>query len=157
VPPVPAGASPGRAARGRFKLVPPTTSEDELHESVAQLLKFGVLPPAMWTCFPAGNVPLEPRFAAKLYRMGLSRGWPDFLLVSGGHAHGLELKRRDGKLSRSRFVRTKQGRPRWVEGQEDVLPKLQDAGMKIAVCETLDEVIDALVFWRIPLRGGISR
>ena len=90
----------------RLKLVAPVVSEDELHCSVSDLLDFAVAPPAMWTCFPAGNVPLPPEYAAKLARMGLHAGWPDFLIVHRG-IFGVELKRTaNGVLSRTRTVRT---------------------------------------------------
>jgi hypothetical protein len=161
--PPPGMGTAGGAARGaapstkRFRLTAPGPSETELHEAVADLLKVGVLLPAVWTCFPAGNVPLEPRFAAKLYRMGLQRGWPDFLVVHDGKVRGLELKKPGEQLSKSRWVRTKRGSLKYVEGQDVVHPQLMDAGMSLAVCWSIDEVIQALRFWHIPLRRGIGK
>lgn len=144
-----------KAARKPFKLLAPMTPEDDLHVSIAQLLEVVVRLPAMWTCFPAGNVPLPPQYAAKLARMGLKRGWPDFLVLHEW-MHGIELKRADGKLSKTRMVRTKRGALRVLEGQEDVFPKLMAAGMLIEVCRTPDEVMAALCKWGIPLRVSMT-
>ena len=113
-----------------------------------------VLPPAEWTFFPAGAVPLPPRLAAKLTRMGLHRGWPDFLVLHE-RTFGIELKREGGVLSRTRLVRNKRGGLRQVDGQRDVFPRLERAGMTIAVCRNTDEVLDQLVRWQIPVRWHV--
>lgn len=134
----------------RFTLTAPVVSEDELHADAARLLNKLLLPPAEWTCFPAGNVPLPPEYAAKLARFGLKRGWPDILISYNG-IYGLELKRKGGGLSKSRLVRTRSGAQRLVEGQADVFPRLERSGMRIAVCHDVDEVMDALVAWRLPM------
>jgi hypothetical protein len=147
------------AARGapspRLRLTRPSPKEGELHEAVAKLLGFGLLMPAEWTCFPAGNVELDARSASKLFRYGLKRGWPDFIIVFGGRVHGLELKRRGEELSKSRWVRSKKGGLRWVEGQDTVHPRLEDAGMRLGVCDSIDSVIATLKAWGLPLRRGI--
>lgn len=136
-----------------FRLTPVVVPEDELHAGTARLLKRLLLPPAEWTCFPAGNVPLPPEYAAKLARFGLARGWPDILISYNG-LYGLELKRRGGGLSKTRLVRTRSGAQRLVEGQADVFPRLERSGMRIAVAHDLDEVMDALMAWRLPMLGA---
>src|SRR6185436_17261239 len=98
-------------------------AENDLHESVASALDLLLLPPAMWTTFPAGAVPLPPQSAAKLARLGLKRGWPD-VLVLHGQLFGIELKRVGGILSRTRIVRTRSGAARVLDGQVDVFPRL---------------------------------
>ena len=135
-----------------FRLQPPDLDEDTLHASVAAALTLLVMPPAAWTCFPAGNVKLPPAAAAKLARFGLKRGWPDLLLVHNGRIYGLELKRHDGSLSRGYMARTRRGSMRWREGQADVFPRLEAAGMPIAVCRSVDAVLAVLRGWGIPLR-----
>ncbi len=135
----------------KLKLVAPEPSEQDFHETAVQTLDFAVAPPAMWTCFPAGNVPLPPEYAAKLARMGLHSGWPDILIVYR-NVYGIELKRQGGVLSRTRTVRTRRGGLRVVEGQVDTFPKLVKAGMCIAVCRSIDEILAALRDWSIPLR-----
>jgi len=50
---------------------------------------------ALWTAFPAG----EARSAitgARLKRMGLQRGWPDYLIIYRGKLLGVELKAGSG-------------------------------------------------------------
>ena len=135
----------------RFKLRAPVIAEQDLHESVADALDKLLMPPAMWTCFPAGSVPLPPQFAAKLARMGLKRGWPD-VLVLHRRLIGIELKRRGGRLSRTRVVRTRRGGLREIMGQEEVFPRLEAAGMTIGVCNSLPAVLAFLAACGVPLR-----
>jgi len=135
-----------------FRLTEPVVPEDDLHAAVAQALDLLLLPPAMWTTFPAGLVELPGQAAAKLARLGLKRNWPDILVLHGA-LHGIELKRVGGQLSRTRTVRTRRGSLRMVEGQADVHPRLEAAGMKIAVCRSVDEVLAALAAWGVPMRG----
>ena len=134
-----------------LKLTTLEVAEQSLHESVADLLAKVVLPPAEWSCFPAGSVPLPARFAAKLNRMGLQRGWPDFLVIYE-RIYGIELKRRGGRLSTTRIVRTRRGGPRVLIGQTEMFPRLQRAGMTISVCHDTDEVLAALTGWKVPCR-----
>jgi len=138
----------------KLKLVAPEPSEDDLHFSTVNLFDVALSPPTMWTCFPAGNVPLPPEYATKLARMGLHSGWPDFLLVHRG-VFGIELKTANGVLSRTRTVRTRRGGLRMVEGQVDTFPKLVKAGMRIAICRSIDEILAALRLWEIPLRVSV--
>ena len=138
-----------------FRLTAPVTPEDDLHTAVAHALDRLLLPPATWTTFPAGQVELTAQAAAKLARLGLKAGWPD-LLVLHGVLHGIELKTLDGRLSRTRSVRTRRGTLRLVEGQQDTFPRLEAAGMKIAVCRTVGEVLTALAAWNIPVRRTAS-
>jgi hypothetical protein len=139
----------------KLKLVAPVVPEDELHCAVAELLDFALLPPAMWCCYPAGNVPLPPAYAQKLYRFGLRSGWPDLLVVHG-RLYGIELKTANGVLTRTRMVRTRSGALREIQGQAAVFPKLVAAGCCIAVCRSLDEVLGALRDWSIPLRVSVG-
>jgi hypothetical protein len=136
----------------RLKLTPAMdVAESALQQQVVDYLRVMVLPPAEWTAFPAGHVALDPAAAAKLFRQGLKRGWPDLLIPFNG-LHGIELKRPGTGLSKSRYVRTRGGALRYVEGQEEVLPRLMAAGAKVCVADSLDGVIMALRGWGIPLR-----
>lgn len=137
--------------RPRLHLTAPVAPEDELHRQVAQALGVLLLPPAEWSTFPAGHVPLPAQFAAKLARLGVKRNWPDLLVIYQG-VYGIELKRRGSCLSRTRVVHTLRGSPRLVEGQRDVFPRLEAAGMRIAVADSVDAVIAALSEWQIPMR-----
>ena len=141
-----------RVVRRRLRLTHPVTPEDDLHASVAEALDRLLVPPAEWTTFPAGSVPLPQQFGAKLSRLGLKRGWPD-ILVLHRTLHGIELKRAGAGLSKTRLVRTRRGGLRELAGQQDVFPRLEGAGMRIAVCRSVPEVLAALRGWGVPLRS----
>ena len=111
----------------RFRLVAPEPSELELHTSCARALDALLLPPARWCTYPAGHIQLPPQAAAKLFRVGLKRSYPD-ILIFYGQTYGIELKRSDGRLSRTRIIRTRSGAPRMVVGQEEMFPKLLETG-----------------------------
>jgi hypothetical protein len=73
--------------------------EITLHMSVAEVLREHALPTWRWSHFPAGEH-RNIQTAARLKRMGLQKGWPDFVLVPpAGRLHCLELKRIGEKLS----------------------------------------------------------
>ena len=139
----------------RFKLTAPIPPETDLHEAVAKALDLLLKPPARWTTFPAGHIPLPVQWAAKLARLGLKRNWPDVLILHGV-LHGIELKKPGGQLSRARFVRNKRGTLRYIEGQREEFPRLEAAGMRIATCSSVAEVFAALDNWQIPTRGRIA-
>jgi len=134
-----------------FRLTAPKVAENELHEATARLLATVLLPPAMFACYPAGHIQLGGQAAAKLARMGLAQGFPDFLVFCGGH-YGIELKAKGGRLSRTITYRTPSGALRTRLGQVEVFPRLRDAGMRIAVCSSLSDVLAALSGWGIPTR-----
>ena len=135
-----------------FRLRAPVVAEDDIHTAVAKALDVLLLPPAVWTCFPAGNIPLPAIWAAKLARMGLKRGWPDILILCG-KLYGIELKRVGGTLSKTRMVRSRRGGLREVVGQVEVFPRLLAAGFAaIVVCHSVDEVIAAARSLGLPLR-----
>ena len=143
-------AAPARATK--FRLTSPEPSEDDLQETVADALRVLLLPPTMWTAFPAGHVKLAPAQAARLYRMGLCRGWPDILIIHDGCVFGIELKTRTGVLSKTRIVRTRSGGARVVVGQRDMHTRLLASGMRLAVCRSLDGVLSQINAWGIPTR-----
>lgn len=138
-----------------FHLTRPIPPEDDLHLAVAQALDVLLMPPAVWTTFPAGHVPLPPAFAAKLVRLGLKPNWPD-ILVLHRNLYGVELKRPGEALSIARTVRTRRGGLRHVDGQRETFPRLEAAGMTIVTCKSVVAVLDALAAWGVPLRGRIA-
>jgi hypothetical protein len=139
-----------------FRLEAPEPSELDLHASCALALDKLLAPPAMWCCYPAGHVQLQPHEAARLSRVGLKRAWPD-LLVFFNHVYGVELKREGGRLSKTRIVRTRRGAPRELVGQEDVFPLLLKTGAfaDIRIARSLGELFAHLTDWQIPLRGRV--
>src|SRR4051812_43721207 len=136
-----------------FRLTAPEPDEDCLHASVAAALSVLLLPPAQWTTFPCGGYGLSPAASARLYRLGVRPGWPDLLLVHDGRLFGIELKTRTGRLSKSRVVRTRSGGARHVTGQVEMLADLERAGVRIAVCRSVVEVLAQLAAWQIPIRN----
>ena len=112
-------------------------TETQFQISVSDLLGRVVMPPAEWTMFPGGGYVLTKRAAALLKAMGLHAGYPDLLIFHGGATFGLELKTPKGTLLASQLERH---------------PLLIAAGMKIAVCRSIDDVLRALVDWGIPTR-----
>lgn len=136
----------------RFKLVAPEPDEDALHCSVADALNKLLLPPAQWTHFPAGGYGLSAPAAARLYRLGLRSGWPDLLVVHEGRLFGIELKTATGRLSKTRVVRTRSGAARVRVGQAEMLAGLERAGVRIAVCRSVEDVLATLRAWGVPLR-----
>ena len=92
----------GKRPRPRRALVS-RPRETALHLAVAELLRRHCLSSWRWSHFPAGEA-RDVRTGAKLKRMGLQRGWPDFLLIrpargTRGTLHCLELKRIGEDLS----------------------------------------------------------
>jgi hypothetical protein len=139
-----------------FRLRMPVISEQEIHETVAKVFDKLIAPPAVWAFYPAGAVQLPAAHAAKLARMGLQRGWPDFLVLYRD-IYGIELKRHGARLSKTRVARTKSGAPRVLVGQAERFPELLAAGMRdIAVCYSVDDAVAALERWEVPLRGRIA-
>ncbi len=147
---VSAAASPATKPRP-FRLRAPVVAEDDLQASVADALNTLLLPPAMWFAMPVGHVELTAAQAARLSRIGVKRGLPDLLVVYNG-VFGIELKRVGGRLSNTRIVRTRRGAPRILDGQADTFPRLIRAGMRIAICHSVDEVLAALRGWGVPTR-----
>jgi hypothetical protein len=136
-----------------FRLTPEIVAEREIHTACAAALDRLLLPPAFWFSAAIGATKLSPQQATALSRAGIKRGLPDLLILHGGRLRGVELKRHKGQLSRTRIVHTRRGSPRILEGQEDVFPKLEAAGMDIAIARSVDEMLDALDRWQIPLRS----
>ena len=145
-------ASPGRP----YRLTAPEPLELDIHAGMAKSLDKLLLPPAVWACYPAGHLKLSHAEVGHLSRIGLKRGFPDFLIWYHG-CWGLEAKRRGGRLSKTRVIHTKRG-TRILEGQEDVFPKLiASCGFAaIAVFHSVDEGLDQIARWGIPLRGRIA-
>lgn len=137
-----------------FRLTPQFLAEQDIHESCASALDRLLMPPALWFCYPAGATQLSPQQMARYSRMGLKRGMPDLWFLFRG-VYCVELKRHGGTLSRTRIGRTKRGSPRILVGQEDTFPALLATGgvLDIGIAHSVDEMLDHLARWEIPLRG----
>jgi hypothetical protein len=146
--------APVSSPHPRLKFKAPPVAEEDLQAAVCKALAMLLKPPAMWWAMPIGHVQLSPAQAARLSRIGLKRGLPDLMLLHGGRLFGIELKReRGGRLSQTRTVRTRSGALRELVGQADVFPRLEAAGMTIAVCSSVADVLAECRAWGLPLRG----
>lgn len=115
----------------------PKISELDLHQSVADFLSWTVLPPAVWTTFPAGWTAMRTGAAGRLKACGLKAGMPDILVFHDTRTFGIELKTLMGKLSAA---------------QIEMSDRLAKAGIWVHVCHSIDDVHETLVAQRIPLR-----
>ena len=144
-------------SKGRFKLTMPEPSEVQIHEACARALDALLLPPAAWACYPAGHIRLAAAETARLTRAGLKRGWPDLLVIFEALVFGIEIKAKGGALSKTRTVRNRQGKLRIVEGQAEVFPRLERAGMHIIVVHSVDEMLTKLRQLGLPLRATVGQ
>lgn len=107
-------------------------SEYAITVAVADLLRVAAAPGWWWTHFPAG----EYRTGAtgvRLWRMGLNRGWSDFLLISPqGLLHLLELKTTTGKVQ---------------PDQTKFLDAMAARGLPTAIVRGVDAAIAQLHAW----------
>ncbi|RWP05084.1 hypothetical protein [Mesorhizobium sp.] len=129
----------GRRQRG---VKPPPPPEFKTHVAVADALRHGCSPGWLWTHFPAGEE--RPGFkdkkgrrvspsASRLKRMGLKRGWSDFLLIDpAGRHYWLELKR---------------GRAGLTEDQEAFRDACWARDVPWALARSFDEAIAQLASW----------
>jgi hypothetical protein len=134
----------------------PEPKERDIHERVARALNALLLPPALWFCYPAGLVELSAAQAARFVRAGLKAGLPDIFVLYKG-VWLIELKRPGGQLSRTRIVKSKHGL-REIVGQVERFEELCKTGAvrDIAVCYSVDEVLDRLDAWHIPSRRRVA-
>lgn len=122
-----------------FKLTPPDPSEDQFQESIANLLD-AILPgdQVAWSHFPAGGYFLSPAARARLYRLGLKRGFPDIIICySQGRVLWLEVKTPTGVIS---------------PAQRSMHLLLRQLGHTVVVVRRIEHVIAALMEYHVPFR-----
>ena len=112
-------------------------AEGELHLAVAKLLDVALLPPAVWTTFPAGWGRLPRATSGRLHASGLKAGFPDILVFHNARCIGIELKTPQGRVSKE---------------QEDMHKRLANAGVTVHICYSTEEVHDVLKREELPLR-----
>ena len=120
-----------------FGLTPTEPTEAQLHATVAQFLDWALMPPALYTTFPAGWGVLTRATAGRLKGAGLKQGIPDLLFFHQGRCYCIELKAWRGSLSAV---------------QKEMHAKLAAAGIPVKVCNSLDDVMSAMDEWGIALR-----
>lgn len=102
--------------------------------AVADALRLGCRFDVVWTHFPAGEHRSKIT-GARLKRMGLRRGVPDYLFITaGGHIAFLELKAGKGRLS-----------PEQMAWRDAVIA----LGCRYAIARTGQEAIEILQSWGI--------
>jgi VRR-NUC domain len=120
-----------KSRRQRGVKLPPAP-EFRTHCAIADALRVGIAPGWIWTHFPAGEK-RDAGAAARLKRMGLKPGFPDFLLIAPTGVHcWLELKR---------------GRARLTEAQDLFRTEMLERGVPHAVARSFDEAIRVLTAW----------
>lgn len=113
-------------------------SEHRLQMATATFLA-AVLPcDSYWTSVDAGQGAMNIRAAQMRKARGVKAGVPDVLVCYRGMLYCIELKASKGRLS---------------ETQHMTIGQIHDAGGKVEVCHSIEEVETALRAWDIPLRG----
>lgn len=112
-------------------------TESQLHQAVADLLDSILLRPALWTTFPAGWGKLGKAIAGRLHAAGLKAGFPDILVFHGGRVVGIELKIENGVVSKN---------------QTKMFLQLYEAGVRVYICKSTDDVVGVLEQESIPHR-----
>jgi hypothetical protein len=119
----------GRRQRG---VKPKPVIERKTHIAIADALRAGCSPGWEWTHFPAGEHRTE-KTGALLKRMGMKKGWSDFVLMGpDGVHHWLELKRGNAPLT---------------EEQEGFRDACDERGVPWAVARSFNEAIAVLQRW----------
>ena len=104
----------------RLRLRAPLPDEVDLQAAGEAAFATLIRPPAEFTAFPAGHLKLTGAQAAGSLASALSVPGRITLSCYAGKLIGIEWKKPGETLSRSRWVRTKSGKSRWVEGQREV-------------------------------------
>jgi hypothetical protein len=116
-----------------------TPSENQLHQSVAELLDWILISPAMYTTFPAGWGKLTKGTAGRLFASGLKRGLPDILVFDKDQkVVGIELK---------------VGHNSQTSAQRAMAAQLQAVGITVYVCRSIEDVLAALYRENITVRS----
>jgi hypothetical protein len=122
-------------------------TEAELHQAVAEYLDWALLPPAIYSTFPAGWGRLSKATAGRLKGSGLKPGMPDLFVFDRHELQlgnrvfpkivGIELKAR-GELPSA--------------AQQLMFPMLRQIGIPIHICRCVEDVALALVQEHITMR-----
>ena len=127
-------------------------AEVDLQAAGAHAFEVLIRPPAVFTAFPGGHIQLTGQQAARFARIGLKRNWPDHLVLHDGRIIGIEWKKPGEELSHSRWVRTRKGKPRFVEGQREGFRKLKAAGMVGPyLCISVEQALAILEAHGVPM------
>lgn len=134
-------ASVASRAPPRFKLTVPVPFEDELHQSVADALRYLLPSDAVFTTWELRNASSAAE-GARRKRLGALAGFPDCGVFWRGTLVLLELKReRLGACS---------------PAQRALHPRMEAAGFPVVVCRSVAEALNAVSAAGVPLRGRVA-
>lgn len=112
--------------------------EDQIQQSIVDLLKWVLPDEVAWTHVAHGGYQLTKAASARLYRLGLTKGWPDILLCYGGRKMlWMEVKAPRGALSRA---------------QKDRHAQLQALGHVVVVVRSADDALHAMWNYQVPFK-----
>ncbi|MGQ3040562.1 MAG: VRR-NUC domain-containing protein [Brevundimonas sp.] len=111
--------------------------EDILQMQVARLLPI-VAPDLLWWHTPNGGY-RHPREARKLKDMGVRPGVADLVLILPGNI--------------AAFIELKVGRNPQTDAQKSFQSQCEARGLAYAICKTVDDVLNTLRSWGVPLRA----
>lgn len=112
--------------------------EDRLHEQVWRALTYAL--PADAVCTSHENRQNGIREGARRKRRGCLAGWPDIQIIWSGRTYLIELKAPGGSLS---------------PVQRDMHERIERAGVPVAVCRSVDGVLNYLSACGLPMRGEV--
>jgi hypothetical protein len=118
-------------------MIKPKVTESALHKSVADYLDLVLMPPALWTTFPAGWGKLGKATAGRLHGAGLKAGFPDILIFFNGRVTGIELKTESGPVSKNQYL---------------MFMRLYEAGVHVYICRSIEDVTGVLEQASLPHR-----
>jgi hypothetical protein len=114
--------------------------EQALHIAVARYLTVALRPPVWWSSIEHASK-LGAVAAGMRRARGVKAGIPDIIIFWPEGKAGIELKSPTGSLSPM---------------QNKTIDDWIAAGAHVAVCKHLEEVVEALMIWGIPLHAKLS-
>lgn len=114
-------------------------AEERIHVAVAQFLGAALADDVFWTSLE--NRPRSAVQGARNKARGVRAGIPDILVIHLGIPHWIELKAVHGSVSKE---------------QREIMPKLERAGCRTAVCRGVGDVEAVLLDWGVPMKGRIA-
>jgi len=125
------------------RIARPTTETAEHLRIAGHIKKYGLADDAVMIHVRGERAGAMQRAIAG--RMGVISGVPDWLVIGSGRVGFIELKERGWKSRRERFGNYTAHEWR----QLDMHDQLRCAGAWVAICETLEEVIDCLASYGV--------
>lgn len=123
--------------------IPHDPTENQLHQSIAELLEWILIPPNFFSTFPAGWGKLSKGTAGRLFASGLKKGMPDILVfATNSRIVGIELKVGHNGVSAA---------------QRTMFAQLQAVGITVYVCRNQEDVLAALYRENVACRSINSR